>query len=153
MTKTVNKRSTPAASTVVVRDKGEVTASRVLFGEILPPKGKTPSRSTQDAAKTISTALQANNAGPGVHKVSGAAGLYLKVDETGAASFFWRYRFAGRRREFGIGPRSKVTLAEARAAAKDADALRRKGVDPIDERRRGRADAVAKARGAAASLS
>ena len=100
------------------------------------------------AAKIISTAFQADNAGPGVHKVSGATGLYLKVDETGAASYFWRYRFAGRRREFGLGPRSKVTLAEARVAAKDADALRRKGLDPIDERRRERAEAVAKARAA-----
>lgn len=160
MIKTVNKRSTPAASrargsdalsTVVLRassprsEKSEATASRVLFGEILPPRAKAL-KAQSSAAKTISTALQANNAGPGVHKVSGAVGLYLKVDEAGAASYFWRFRFAGRRREFGIGPRSKVTLAEARAAAKDADALRRKGLDPIEERRRERADAVAKAR-------
>src|SRR4029077_12319352 len=43
---------------------------------------------------------------------------------------------------------NKVKLAEARVAAKDADALRRKGIDPIDERRRERAEAIAKARAA-----
>jgi hypothetical protein len=78
-------------------------------------KGKTPS-APPDTTKLISTALQADNAGLGVHKVSGATGLYLKIDKTGGGSYFWRYRFAGRRREFGVGPRSKVTLAEARAA-------------------------------------
>jgi hypothetical protein len=39
-----------------------------------------------------------------------------------------------------------VTLAEAREAVKDQDSLRRKGVDPIEQRRRERAANVAKSR-------
>jgi hypothetical protein len=35
--------------------------------------------------KTISTALQAVNAPVGVHKIAGAAGLYLKIGETAPA--------------------------------------------------------------------
>jgi integrase len=109
-------------------------------------KGKTPSPSEgrPSAAKIISTSLQAGNAGPGVHKTS-ATGLYLKVGQTGAGSYFWRYRLGELRREIGLGSRDRVKLAEARAAASEADALRRKGVDPIDERRRKRAEALAQA--------
>ena len=50
----------------------------------------------------------------------------LKVGDSGKGSWFWRYRFAGRRREIGLGSRDRVTLVEARDAAKDQDALRRK---------------------------
>ena len=49
-------------------------------------------RRTIVKTKTISTALQAANAPVGVHKVAGVAGLYLKIGETGAGSYFYRYR-------------------------------------------------------------
>ena len=94
----------------------------------------------------ISTTLQAKHAKPGVHKVSGAPGLYLKVGESGSGSYFWRFRLGDKRREIGLGSRERVTLAEAREAVKDQDALRRKGVDPIEQRRRERAANVAKSR-------
>jgi integrase len=94
----------------------------------------------------ISTTLQVTNAKPGVHKVTGTVGLYLKVGESGSASWFYRYRLGDKRREMGVGPRDVVSLAEARDAARDAVALVRKGVDPIDERRRVRAENLAKSR-------
>jgi integrase len=94
----------------------------------------------------ISTAFQANAAPLGIHKVSGAVGLYLKVGESGSASWFWRYRLGGKRREFGLGSRDAVTLAAARDAARDAAALVRKGVDPIEQRRAERRENLAKLR-------
>jgi integrase len=94
----------------------------------------------------ISTALQAKNAGPGVHRITGAKATYLKVAEppSEAASYFYRYRLAGRRREFGLGSRDEITLANARVAAQEAAALVRKGIDPIDDRKRERAENLAK---------
>ena len=124
-----------------------MTASRVLFGEILPPKGKDASR-----RKDISTALQVDNAAPGMHKISNAVGLYLKVGETGAGSYVYRYRIGDRRPEMGLGSRkflgspNGITLGEAREAAKAADALRCKGIDPIDARRRERMENIARSR-------
>jgi integrase len=94
----------------------------------------------------ISTALQANAAPLGIHKVSGAVGLYLKVGESGSTSWFWRYRLGGKRREFGLGSSDAATLAAARDAARDAAALVRKGVDPIEQRRTERRENLAKSR-------
>jgi integrase len=122
---------------------------RVLFGEIFPPKQKRSGAVARPpAGKGVSTDLQAKNAGPGVHKIAGATGLNLKVGDNDSGSYVWRYRFAGKRREIGLGSRKDVSLAEARAAAADQAALRRKNIDPIDAKRRERAEAVAKARAA-----
>ena len=82
--------------------------------------------------KTISTALQAANAPVGVHKIAGVAGLYLKIGETGAGSYFYRYRLGDRRREIGLGSRDKVSLADACKAAKAWAVLRDEGHDPIE---------------------
>lgn len=100
------------------------------------------------AGKVISNQEQADRAGPGIHRVAGVEGLYLKIALTGGGSWFWRYRFADRRRELGLGSRSRVKLAEAIGAAKDADTLRRRNIDPIDERDRVRAEIAAKAKAA-----
>jgi len=96
--------------------------------------------------KTISAALQAANAPVGVHKIAGVAGLYLKIGETGAGSYFYRYRLGDRRREIGLGSRDKVSLADACKAAKAWAVLRDEGHDPIETRRRERADNLAKSR-------
>jgi integrase len=72
--------------------------------------------------------------------------LYLKVGESGSASWFYRYRLSDKRREMGVGPRDAVGLAEARDAAKDAAGLVRKGIDPIEERRRVKAENLARSR-------
>ena len=49
--------------------------------------------------KRVSTELQAKSAGPGEYTTTGAVGLYLRVSETGAGSYFYRYWLGGLRRE------------------------------------------------------
>jgi integrase len=88
--------------------------------------------------ETISTSLQVRNAKAGVHKVAGADGLYLKVGE-GAGSYYVRYRLGERRPAMGLGSRDEISLAAVREAARDAVALARKGIDPIEARRREKA--------------
>ena len=74
------------------------------------------------------TALSHTSPAPvGVHKVAGVAGLYLKIGETGAGSYFYRYRLGDRRREIGLGSRDKVSLADACRAAKAWAVLRADG--------------------------
>ena len=94
----------------------------------------------------ISNTEQVKGAGPGVHRVTDTKGLYLKVNESGdAGSWFYRYRLAGRRRELGLGSRGLGhARAKARIAAQEAAALVRKGVDPVDDRKRERAENLAK---------
>jgi integrase len=62
-------------------------------------------------------------------------GLYLRVRETGAKSWFLRYQIAGRRRDCGLGPFPEISLAEARDAAIDMRRMIATGADPIEARR------------------
>jgi hypothetical protein len=129
---------------LVVRMGGE--EDKQIMGKMAVSDTARATRST--APNVISNQDQADSAAHGVHRVNGAEGLYLKVGGNGKGSWFWRYRFAGRRREIGLGSRDRVTIVEARDAAKDQDALRRKNIDPIEQRRLERADAAVKARAA-----
>ena len=79
---------------------------------------------------------------PGSYRVTGAPGLTLQVSETGAKSWIWRFRLAGRRREMGLGSVDKVGLADARKAAIAAAALRDQGVDPIAARHAQKAERI-----------
>jgi integrase len=96
------------------------------------------------ATRAINTAAQAQAAKPGVRRAAGATGLYLKKGESGAGSWFYRYSVGGRRREMGLGPLVAVTLAEARDLAIDHARALKKGVDPLEARRKGLADALAR---------
>jgi integrase len=91
--------------------------------------------------KTLSTILQLKNTQAGVYSVNGASGLGFKKtsDEPGSGSYFVRYRFGGRRPKMGLGRFDEISLADAREAAKDAVRLARKGIDPIEQRRREKA--------------
>ena len=62
-------------------------------------------------------------------------GLYLQV-KNGGRSWVLRYMFDGVRRYMGLGRQSKISLAKARAAAKECHALIATGVDPIEQRRK-----------------
>lgn len=74
---------------------------------------------------------------PGRH--SDGSNLYLSVSTDGKhARWTFMYRWAGRTVEMGLGPEHDVTLAEARRAAKDARALIRQGVSPLEAKRSGR---------------
>lgn len=66
-------------------------------------------------------------------------GAGLMLHKAGAAGkWIFRYSFAGRRRDMGLGPWPEVSLAQARRARDDAAALIRGGRDPISERQRHR---------------
>lgn len=80
------------------------------------------------------TALTVNRtAEPGYH--ADGAGLYLQVSKGGTKSWIYRYSFGGRAHEMGLGSLAALTLAEARARAKDCRAQRAGGVDPLEAKR------------------
>ena len=91
------------------------------------------------------TSLQVKNAKPGRHADGG--GLHLLVKPSGAQSWVYRFTLNGKTRDVGLGSSGPagLSLAEARHAR---DALRlmvRQGVDPLDERARLEAQALADA--------
>lgn len=65
---------------------------------------------------------------------SDGGGLYLFVDKSGAKRWLYIFRWRGRQPEMGLGPYPAVTLALARKAALEAEALVRAGKNPIDVR-------------------
>ncbi len=94
------------------------------------------------------TPLTVKNAQSGRHADGG--GLHLLVKESGARSWVYRFMINGKSRDVGLGPAGKdgISLATARDAR---DALRLKvkaGIDPIDERDRQAAAALAAAQAA-----
>jgi integrase len=115
----------------------------ILHGEIRPLNRRRSAKVShaEPAAKTISTVIQARTTKAGLYRVSGpgVVGLYLKVAETGAASYFWRYRLDGKRREMGLGSRDRLGLAEAKERVRGLAAQRDKGHDPIEARRQEKA--------------
>lgn len=95
------------------------------------------------------TPLAVKNARPGRHADGG--GLHLLVKETGARSWVYRFMLNGRSRDIGLGTAGAggISLADARTAR---DALRLKvkaGIDPLEEREREAAEALAAAQAAA----
>lgn len=64
-------------------------------------------------------------------------GLHLEVLAAGQKRWMLRYQMRGRRRDMTLGAvTDKNGLSAARQAAQDARDLIRRGIDPIDERRR-----------------
>jgi integrase len=66
--------------------------------------------------------------------LSDGGGLYLQITASGAKSWVFRYREAGRLRELGLGAAHTFTLAEARKRATEQRKLRADGIDPIEHR-------------------
>lgn len=95
------------------------------------------------------TPLAVKNAKPGRHADGG--GLHLLVKESGARSWVYRFMLRGKARDIGLGAASgpeAISLAKARDKA---DALRlkvRAGIDPLAERDREAAEALAAAQAA-----
>ena len=79
----------------------------------------------------------------------GVKGLYVQCSEgkdgKTKLSFVFRYKFAGRAREAGLGAYPAVKLAEARERAKEARELLRKGIDPLAAKAETKAKAAAEA--------
>lgn len=86
------------------------------------------------------TATAVKKAKPGRHADGG--GLYLEKTET-SAKWIFRYTFAERRRDMGLGRVADVTLAQARSERDRWAACIARGVDPISERDRLKAEAKA----------
>jgi integrase len=75
---------------------------------------------------------------PGYH--ADGAGLWLQVTQAGGKSWIFTYSLRGRAREMGLGSASRVTLAEARAERDKCNRLLREHIDPIEDRKRKRAE-------------
>jgi integrase len=82
----------------------------------------------QLTARTVATLTK-----PGRHGDGG--GLYLSISPTGAKSWTFIYRFAGKRSEIGFGPARDVPLATARERAAEARKKLEAGQDPKQARR------------------
>lgn len=94
------------------------------------------------------TPLAVKSAKPGRHADGG--GLHLLVKESGARSWVYRFMLSGKSRDIGLGTAGPdgISLADARDAR---DALRLKvktGIDPLEERQRDAAEALAAAQAA-----
>ena len=84
------------------------------------------------------TALQAKRASkPGL--LSDGKGLCLRIGDGGAKSWVLRYMLYSRAREMGLGSYHDISLAEARDRARNFRRMVKEGIDPIDNRRAGRA--------------
>jgi integrase len=79
---------------------------------------------------------------PTLVPVGGVAGMYLQITPSGAKSWAVRLTVSGKRRWMGLGSYPEISMAEAREAARDAKALARKGVDPVEKRQQERQEAT-----------
>ncbi len=79
------------------------------------------------------TARAAATTKPG--RYGDGAGLYLVVSESGARKWVFRFSFAGKVTEMGLGAADLVSLAEARDKALEARRTLASGRNPIEARR------------------
>ncbi len=63
-------------------------------------------------------------------------GLYLEVDKNGRKRWAMRLTINGKRRDFGLGPLHKVSLAQARETAAGYRAKAYRGIDPTAHKRK-----------------
>lgn len=81
------------------------------------------------SARAVSTLSR-----PGLH--SDGAGLYLRVDPSGAKRWCFIFRWHGKRTELGLGSLLTVSLADARERVREARKAILDGENPMDRRRR-----------------
>lgn len=99
-----------------------------VAGEPLPARGSGGKKPRWRHPHNKLTALTMRQLGPGRH--ADGEGLYLFVRKSGACSWVQRVVIHGRRRDLGLGPFPRVTLAEARRVALDHRRVARAGGDP-----------------------
>jgi len=95
------------------------------------------------------TPLNVKNAKPGRHGDGG--GLHLLVKESGARSWVYRFMLKGKSRDLGLGPAAgpdAISLAKARDLASAYRLKVKAGIDPLAERQREAAEAIAAAQAA-----
>jgi integrase len=93
--------------------------------------GKLVGKFRRKLTATMLTARQVETLkNPGRH--SAGNNLYLNIAKGGSKSWVFFYRSpSGRRREMGLGSIAKVSLANARKKAQDANRLLSEGIDPL----------------------
>lgn len=84
-------------------------------------------------AKGIKGDLSVKALRPGIHADGG--NLYLQVTQSLARSWIFRFSFAGKRHEMGLGGYPAVSLKDARAKAADCRRTLAAGRNPLQERR------------------
>ena len=88
------------------------------------------------AARTVETVTK-----PGLY--GDGANLYLRVDDSGAKSWIFRWEIGGGKvRKLGLGPLHTVSLADARDGAEDVRRQILDGIDPRQARRDAKAAAL-----------
>jgi integrase len=90
------------------------------------------------------TPLAVKNAKPGRHADGG--GLHLLVKGSGARSWVYRFMLRGKARDIGLGAASgpeAISLAKARYKAEALRTVVKAGIDPLAERHREAAEAIA----------
>ena len=102
-----------------------------------PAQSRGTSRGILDMGKL--TAASVKHAKPG--RYGDGHGLYLQVKDTGARSWLLRYERNGCERWMGLGGVEFVPLADARERAFDLRRQLRQGIDPLEARKAGAAQA------------
>ena len=82
----------------------------------------------------LSVAAIKHLATPGWHGDGG--GLYLEIDANGRKRWALRLTVNGKRRDFGLGPLHKVSLADAREVAAIYRAKAYRGIDPVADKKK-----------------
>lgn len=78
-------------------------------------------------------AKEIEHAKPGMH--ADGNGLYLRVQNSGAKGWIFRFQLNGRRREMGLGILEDKPVVDARTEALNLSKLVRQGIDPIEDRK------------------
>ncbi len=63
-------------------------------------------------------------------------GLYARVTTSGTRGWIFRFKLFDRMRDMGLGTHPSVSLAEARKLASEARTFVRRGIDPIEARKK-----------------
>jgi len=90
-------------------------------------------------AKALSALTIKRLTAPGLYPVGGAAGLLLRIRDTGTCYWVLRVRIAGKRHDVGLGPYPEIGVASAREQAATIRVAIRAGLDPLAERRTAKA--------------
>src|SRR5262245_21903194 len=86
--------------------------------------------------RRLSAAAVAKLKQPGRYAVGD--NLYLQISTWRTKACVFRYKLNGTPRHMGMGPCDLITLAEARAKARDARRLLLDGVDPLETKQTAR---------------
>ncbi len=86
-------------------------------------------------AKALGALAVKNLTKPGLTFVGEVPGLALQVLPSGARTWILRVMIGDKRRDMGLGGHPEISLADARALARQARQKIREGIDPIEQRK------------------